>query len=182
MTLDLSPRRAAIRARLKCALARVGSSFSARENASAAPSRSPAEQVVPEAVPRLRVIRLRVAQQPVDARSLQVVAFGTEARGGERTHVSVDVAFALRERTKERKGLLRATLLEELMGPLHPRGRRRRRCGSGGPFLRHRITAEVAPGRRPSLAEGGAAFPHRRRRRSSRWPAAGFVLPPGLRG
>src|SRR5438093_4702190 len=42
MTLDLSPRRAAIRARLKCALARVGSCFGAREDASAAPSRSPA--------------------------------------------------------------------------------------------------------------------------------------------
>src|SRR5207247_323070 len=102
----------------------------------------------------------------------QVIAFRTEARGGERTHVSVDVAFSLQQRTKERKGLLRTTLLEELMGPLYPGGRRRRRCGSGGPFLRHRITAEEAPGRRPSLAGGGAAFPHRRRRRSSRWPTA----------
>src|SRR2546425_2679401 len=42
MTLDLSPNRAAIRARLKWALARVGSSFNARANASAAPSKSPA--------------------------------------------------------------------------------------------------------------------------------------------
>src|SRR5256886_4075766 len=42
MTLDLSPNRAAIRARLKWALARVGSSFNARANASAAPSKSAA--------------------------------------------------------------------------------------------------------------------------------------------
>src|SRR5437867_12868147 len=77
------------------------------------------EQVVPEAVPRLRIVRLGVTQQAGDARGVRLIACRTEARGGGGADVGIDVPFALRQRTEEREGFLRPALRDELMGRLH---------------------------------------------------------------
>src|SRR5437879_1214059 len=77
------------------------------------------EQVVPEAVPGPRIVRLRVGQHPIDPRGLEVVAFRAEARRGEGADVSIEVPFPLQERQQDREGFLRAPLLEQLVGPLH---------------------------------------------------------------
>src|SRR5438093_11113190 len=81
------------------------------------------EQVIAKAVPGLRVVGLGVTQQAVDPCGLHVIAFRAEARGREGADVRIDVPFALQQRTEEREGLLRAALLEELVGRLNARGR-----------------------------------------------------------
>src|SRR5438132_1584982 len=87
------------------------------------------KQVIPEAVPSLRVLRIRLGHQAVDTRGLRVVPLRAEACGGEGAGIAVDLALPLQERSDDGQGLLRAALFEQLMRPLH--AGRRGGCGSG---------------------------------------------------
>src|SRR5207244_9762365 len=140
------------------------------------------EQAVPEAVPALWVVGVRVAQQAVDPRRLGVVTFRTQARGREGARVSVHLALPLQEGPDEGEGLPGTALLEQLVGPLEPRGRRR--CGhrSGGAFLRRALTPRHGPRRRPADPASGWACPRTRPRRGSRPRGAGRAPPPGPPG
>src|SRR5437762_2631761 len=77
------------------------------------------KQVIPEAVPSLRVLRIRLGHQAVDTRGLRVVPLRAEACGGEGAGIAVDLALPLQERSDDGQGLLRAALFEQLMRPLH---------------------------------------------------------------
>ena len=81
------------------------------------------EQVVPKAVPALRVVGIRVAQEAIDPCRLGIVSVRTEAGRRESTSVSVDLALPLQEGPEEGEGLLRAALLEQLVRPHEARGR-----------------------------------------------------------
>src|SRR5205814_9809465 len=131
------------------------------------------------AVPALRVVGVRVAQQAVDPRRLGVVAFRPQARGREGARVSVHLALPLQERPDEGEGLLGTALLEQLVRPLEPRGRRRCGHGSGGPFLPRAPTSREGGGRRPADPASGRACPRTPPCRVPRPPGAARALPPG---
>src|SRR5712691_8268549 len=139
ITLDFSPIRAAIRARLKYVLERF-------ERSLQVPCM---EQVIPEAVPALRVVGIRVAQQAIDPRGLGVVSFRTQARRREGARVSVHLALPLQERPEKGKSLLPAALLEQFVRPHEARGRRRHGRGCGGSLLRRALTSLAPRGTRP---------------------------------
>src|SRR3989475_12402206 len=88
-------------------------------------------------MPCLRIVRLRVAEHPVDASGLHVVAFRAETCGSEGADVSIHGALALQERTEQREGFLRAALLEQVVGPWHTGCRRGPGRGGAGAFLPH---------------------------------------------